>query len=54
YPNQKFGVLANISSSKIPSKFEYQQVRYMIDFLYCVKCEILLNKFEKLRKKYKE
>ncbi|CAG8818791.1 4331_t:CDS:2, partial [Cetraspora pellucida] len=37
YPNQKFGVLANISSSKIPSKFEDQQARYMIDFWYYVK-----------------
>ncbi|CAG8622790.1 15706_t:CDS:10, partial [Dentiscutata erythropus] len=37
YPNQKFGVLADISSSKIPLKFEDQQAGYMIDFLYCVK-----------------
>ncbi|RIB15684.1 hypothetical protein C2G38_2247478 [Gigaspora rosea] len=37
YPNQKFGVLADISSSKISLKFEDQQAGYMIDLLYCVK-----------------
>ncbi|CAG8816240.1 5178_t:CDS:2, partial [Dentiscutata erythropus] len=37
YPNQKFGVLADISSFKISLKFEDQQAGYMIDFLYCVK-----------------
>ncbi|CAG8786883.1 37080_t:CDS:2, partial [Racocetra persica] len=52
YPNQKFGVLADISSYKIPLKFEDQQAGYMIDFLYCVKIMVqdFIKQIQKIEK----
>ncbi|CAG8660942.1 19141_t:CDS:2, partial [Dentiscutata erythropus] len=50
YLNQKFGVLADISSSKISLKFEDQQARYMIDFLYCIMVQDFIKQIQKIEK----
>ncbi|CAG8805024.1 127_t:CDS:2, partial [Gigaspora rosea] len=50
YPNQKFGVLADISSSKISLKFEDQQAGYMIDLLYCIMVQDFIKQIQKIDK----